>query len=532
MTSIEFVALLALFFTYAGDLPPAVNEAHYLVKAKNFWDPAFASTDLFAASGKAHTTFYLTFGWLTQFLSLEASAWVGRVIGWSLVALGLLRCCRQLSLPTFSCVAVAILWLIGISHGNLAGEWVVGGIEGKVPAYGCGLIGISFAMQRRWSVAWVWYGIASAFHVLTGGWLVIATMIAFAATEFRSPRNDRAAFWTLGLWIGGAIALAGLVPALRLTMEATAEQRNLAARIYSYVRIRHHLLPSDFPPHWFIRHGVLIATMLGLFLLTPATAIRKRLVWIGIGATCITVIGLLVGFLPTVAPDLAAKLLRYYWFRLGDAIVPLVIALSLAELLFAKDRETPQAVSASRLRSYVRGMAASLLVIGAMLFAAACVERIRIGVPPSASHRLLGFDPDASPQQQQQVFRDWVAVCDWARSSTPVSEVFLTPRHQQTFKWYAGRGEVVNWKDVPQDATSLIEWLERFEDVFPKHVGAVSLGSMRVPINYAKLRRYRERYGVRLMIVDNRIASSIPLAKIYPVGNQQNQTYSVYELPN
>ena len=529
---VEVVALVCLFFVYAGDIPPAVNEAHYLVKAKNFWDPSFVPTDLFAASGKAHTTFYVTFGWLTKFFSLEMTAWIGRMIGWIVVAIGLRLCCLCLRMPPFFSVGVAVLWLVGIEHGNLAGEWVIGGIEGKVPAYGFVLIGLSKLMKRNWSIAWVWFGIASAFHVLTGGWMVVASMIAFLATERIGRTFERAddevataRFFVPGLFIGGGIALFGLVPAYQLTMLATNEESTLAARIYSYVRIRHHLLPGDFPAHWFIRFGALVVVLLLVTALNRSSSRLRRLNWVGIGAVVITLAGLVVGALPAIAPDLAARLLRYYWFRLGDAMVPFVLSLTLMESL---NRRRGGSMTSKPLRL----IATILLAIASVSMAHTSYDRIRLGVPPSTSHRLLGFNVDASPSQQQVTHRDWVAVCDWVRTSTPIDEVFLTPRHQQSFKWYASRGEVVNWKDVPQDAKSMIEWLRRFEDVFPKRVGMVPLNSMRVPIGYSKLRSFRERYGVRFMIVDNRIATtSLPLVKVYPVGNQENRTYSVYELP-
>ncbi len=35
-----------------------------------------------------------------------------------------------------------------------------------------------------------------------------------------------------------------------------------------------------------------------------------------------------------------------------------------------------------------------------------------------------------------------------------------------TFKWYAGRGEVVNWKETPQEAARLVEWKDRIKDVY------------------------------------------------------------------
>ncbi|MGB1817581.1 MAG: hypothetical protein ACPHJ3_19605, partial [Rubripirellula sp.] len=46
----EVILLVGLFFVYAGDSAPMVNEAHYLVKAKNYWDPAWCSQDMFVSS--------------------------------------------------------------------------------------------------------------------------------------------------------------------------------------------------------------------------------------------------------------------------------------------------------------------------------------------------------------------------------------------------------------------------------------------------------------------------------------------------
>ena len=148
-------------------------------------------------------------------------------------------------------------------------------------------------------------------------------------------------------------------------------------------------------------------------------------------------------------------------------------------------------------------------------------------VPPSVNNRLLGWDMDADAATRRQAFEDWMAVCEWAALSTPPDEVFLTPRHQQTFKWYSGRSEVVNWKDVPQDAASLIEWKKRFVEIYPDH-----LGGRRVTINYRSLRDFRQRYHVRYMIVDRRVVGeNLPLLRVYPTDSSDNVSYAVYELP-
>ncbi|MEX1026940.1 MAG: DUF6798 domain-containing protein, partial [Candidatus Paceibacterota bacterium] len=91
----------------------------------------------------------------------------------------------------------------------------------------------------------------------------------------------------------------------------------------------------------------------------------------------------------------------------------------------------------------------------------------------------------------------------------------------------AHRAEVVNWKDVPQDVPSLLDWRERFDRVFPAHLGRV-----RVTIRYGALRELQRDYGASYMVVDQRVVpDQLPLQKIYPTRFDQNQTYAVYTLP-
>ena len=66
------------------------------------------------------------------------------------------------------------------------------------------------------------------------------------------------------------------------------------------------------------------------------------------------------------------------------------------------------------------------------------------------------------------ILRSWRNVCRWVDEHLPETAIFLTPTTHQTFKWYGQRAEVVNWKDVPQDAENLIEWTERLQRVVEK----------------------------------------------------------------
>src|SRR4051812_33122965 len=86
LAAFEIAWIFLIFFLFAGSVPPDVGESHYLVKARHYWEPVWCAGDLFVESRDAHAIFYWTFGWLTRFCSLAATAWIGRVITWLFLA--------------------------------------------------------------------------------------------------------------------------------------------------------------------------------------------------------------------------------------------------------------------------------------------------------------------------------------------------------------------------------------------------------------------------------------------------------------
>jgi hypothetical protein len=511
---VEVILLVALFFAAVGVAPPSFNEAHYFAKSKNYWDPSWCSNDLFASSGNPHWLFHVTFGAFSQWCTLEATAWIGRVIGWTMIAIGLNSLTRAFSDRAFASLGVAILWIGGVESFDLAGEWIVGGIEGKVPAYGLLLIAMRLMIDGRWSYVWPLLGIASAFHVLVGGWSVlIALPLYWFYGRDAAPLKSQ----LLPLFVGGGFAMIGVYPALALTRGVDPATVTAAAKIYSYERLTHHLLPSAFGLKHYIRHALLIvATLIALRKLHDQKRYRM-LRFFTLGMVAIAAVGMLVGALQNVAPDVAAKLLKYYWFRMTDAVVPLAFALAWLQLPeVAKD-----SLRIRRVRWVVTAIALWAVFDAGM-------ESSRMTVRTDSGRIASAIGMNTNSANRKRVVSDWIAVCEWVDRTLPKEEILLTPRNQQSFKWYANRAEVVNWKDVPQDADRLVEWSRRFFDVFP-----LRLGTVRVTVKYADLIRFRKEYGARFIIVDRRYSGeSLPLVQIYPVAPyESNETYGVYRLP-
>ncbi len=338
---VEVALVFALIFLYAGTPPPDVNEAHYLAKAKHFWNPAWCGPDVFLDSADVHTVFYAVFGWPTLWVSLPIVTWCGRLATWALVAWGW----QRLSWSILPCRYISVLtaaWFLVLNDScHLAGEWAIGGLEAKGVAYALVLWGLRAIVLGRWATAWIWLGAASALHVLVGGWSMLAAAIAWLLSG--SARPALRSMWP-GLVIGAGVALTGLLPALWLTSgadEATATEANL---IYVFGRLPHHLVFHSFAPTRLMMFGLLIVLWMVLSWSVGRCEPWLRLHRFALGALTIAVLGIMLDLLLLLDPPLAAKLLRFYWYRLADVAVPLVVSMALPVALKRWESELLPAV--------------------------------------------------------------------------------------------------------------------------------------------------------------------------------------------
>ncbi len=210
----EVALIFLVFFIHAGWPAPDVNEPHYLGKARHYWDPSWCPADFFLGTADAHEAFYFAFGWLTLWLPLPAVAWCGRVLTWGLLAWAWRRLSVALVNGFLYSVLSAALFVALNARFHMAGEWVVGGVEAKGFAYVLVLLGLESLVRASWGRALVLFGAASAFHVIVGGWAVVATAITWLATKDRPPLRQL----FLPAMVGGLLSLAGLWPAWELTM--------------------------------------------------------------------------------------------------------------------------------------------------------------------------------------------------------------------------------------------------------------------------------------------------------------------------
>ncbi len=539
----EVLLILAVFFVAAGDPPPHVNEAHYLCRLKHYWNPTWCAGDLFLESTDTQLVFIWLFGWLTRFISLTATAWIGRVVAWTAIAWAWQRLSWRVVPRRFAAVLSAALF-IGLNYYlNMAGEWVVGGVEAKCFAYALVLWALHEMLDDRWNRVWLLLGAATAFHPLVGGWSGIVCAGIWLMDGWhegsRHPhpalsQRERVIKMLPGLVGGGLLGLIGVVPALMLTWSAPPDVVAEANRIYVFDRLPHHLAPLTLPTAEVTRrfrgHAVLL---LGLVVLAwiergwggaqrPSSALGARalasprhvidaysfpnrglwrLVLFAFGAVLLAMIGLTIELTLQNNPDLAAKLLKYYWFRLTDFAAAMAVALQLTTLV---------AMGFERRRAWAAPALVASMIFGAWYPVTACWQRVENPIPPAESK--IADDPA------------WVEVCNWVAANTPPDSLFITPRLCLTFKWRTGQPQVVSRKDIPQDAADIVAWHDRLKDIYTVQFGGVDQSVDSVgALGDGRVRELAKKYLAKYVLSDRGQLLSLPIVF-------RNEEYVVYRI--
>lgn len=451
---------------------PGVNEPHYLSKARSFAEPSWCQNDFFLQSVDAHAVFFAVVGPVTKWLSFSSTILVGRALSLMLLGWGWTTLGRQLGLSgTRIAISACTLCLVAMT-GNFSGEWIIGGFESKVPAYGCAFVAVAWWLRAwqsptksQYALAAVMAGLAVSWHPVVGLWFCIG----IAVTELllvlqRGPHDDTLLQRCRALGLHGIVfvavsflfALPGLVPALKIALSTNVpvEQRDQANLIQVFWRLAHHLDPSSFPQRAWIHTGVLSALFCtGLVIRRiqhqrgqraekanwDTFASQRSTWWPMIGlllASALTAaVGVVIGWYdghPMEMPDwqLRAMLLKFYPFRFFDALLPVSVAFVLSTL---RVKDVP---------SIVKKTAVGIFVV--TTFAAAFWIR-----------------PSAPTAYSASTYAGWHEACRWLKLNSPENSVIYGPRESFGLKLFAERAEYVCFKDCPQDAAGILEWNSR-----------------------------------------------------------------------
>ncbi len=547
---LETLLIFCVFFVYGAYTVPDVNEAHYLGKAAAYWNPDYAPGDFFLDTPDAHPVFYFTFGWLTLFFPMNAVAWIGRVLTWGLLAVGWERLSRGLMPQWGSAVLSAAIFTCLMQYGTFAGEWIIGGVEAKSFAYVFLFFALGELVRGHWNRTWILLGFSAMFHVLVGGWAIVAVGLAWLLLRSldEPPQRSVPTLWSMmpALTAAFALSMVAVVPLLMLNVGVPPELLKAANHVNVVERLAHHLLLSKIAqkPEMLIRFGAMIVVW-NFFCSRPRYSDGDmRLRVFVYGALLIALAGWIVNMFLTWYPEQVISLMRFYFFRLADGMLPLGCALLAVEICRnpapatkdASDEKTQAGAKAASKKDKknagktlrgIRRNRPEQPAVRRMALVVLCVVAV-CQVYMSAQRMLTPAAPRSCVKTAE--YWAWRDICEKAREHTPPGETFMVPYNTRTFTWYSHRNVVCVWKDSPQDARSFVEWWNRMNFLY---YGPI-IGEHGVP-TIGRIKKFNEmprdrfpkisqRYGVRY-VVGPRGAISDSFPVVY-----ENRDFTVWRI--
>ena len=417
----------------------------------------------------------------------------------------------------------AALLLVFADRCHLAGEWFVGGLEAKGIAYALVFFALCCVIRGHWRAVWLWLGAASAVHVLVGGWSVLAAAICWSSSgSARPPLRD---MWG-SLVLGASISLAGLIPALLLSINVDPRTANEANQIYVFGRLAHHLVFHRFAWQRMLSFGLLLIIWIALWSVARKSPTWNRLNRFACALLMISCVGVILDFALLNHPQLAARLLKFYWFRLSDVALPVAVALAVPVVIRRLSEPHASDCRASDSRTQLARWAWTVTVVacGVSLGWKYVQSQIDFRPPAIIQSRPVGRH---GARRMDDRYRAWRNACAWIARQTPPHSRFLTPRNQQTFKWYAGRAEVVCWKDIPQDAASVVKWWHLMGEIYPPEVIENGLGAW----TDQQLYEIAQREQADFILVDrSRTRRRLGFHRVYPTAAVSNPHFELYRV--
>jgi len=465
---VRLFVVVAVFLSFTIDSfarypVPGPNEPHYLCKAKHYWNPEWCAGDLFLSSSNAHLVFFQSFGLPTRWFSLETTAIFGRLLGLFILAVGWTALVGVIVPARWPALWAAWIFLVLSALGSLSGEWLVGGIEAKVVAYGLLFAAIAVWIDGqscgngRWILlAGALAGLSISFHPVVGIWGLASALFASLMRRLitrRMPHRPDVRWSWYAAAAGSLVILAA--PGVFAGLQAAAGSSVVADYIQVYYRLAHHLDPVHFVGWEWIAYGGLACLWLCGRPWMSRREPEKWFFWFVMGSALIASVGFAVSWrfgppehvqnylLPWkwLSYPLRWKVLKLYPFRLFDAMLPIAVAITLAGLARRWCERACQVPNVRPRRTVP-------------LIWFLC------GIP--ALIVCINVASDARPQMNATELSDWLDACRWIERNTPPNALILTPTQESwAFKWYAQRAEYVSYKDCPQDGPGIIEWNKR-----------------------------------------------------------------------
>lgn len=428
--------IIARTFSFSGFLE---NETDALPSALQFINRSWLPGDWYLNLSIGYRqAFNAILGPLVSLLGFEWGAVAGRLLVCLVFAIALMTLLRALRLR-FPLGVIGVY--VFLAHQSLvAAEWIVQGVDTKTMAYSFALMALAAFSQRRYFLGFLFAGLTTSFHMLIGMFTLFCIGFAYLLNN-----QMLVGAWKQLLknsWIFILTGLLGLMAVVNQVFIELSHNTDKAWGIYVQYRVPFHVLPIW--PHGTWKIVLIFAAILflGIYLLA-VSRIARFVAAFAVGSISLFAIGLLFDWLGMTL------LLKYYWFRLPDVMVPMLGLILIAWLInrILSSKLSP-ASNAARVQKRVNdgvSVALVLVAVGISLFS---LVKIWQG--------FNGFNPVRAWSKNPES-----PMLAWINANTPDDATFLVGPMMDNFYIEAERAMFVSFKHSPQSAPDIEEWYQR-----------------------------------------------------------------------
>jgi hypothetical protein len=417
------------------------NEGDILPLARQFFEHNWLPNDWYLNLdfGYRHL-FNLTFGFLVPWLGFEYGVYIGRLLIYLILAIAIYIFFKTLRLRFSFGILVLLLFL---NHQSLiAGEWIVGGFETKTISYAFVILSLSFFFRKRYLMGFAFAGAAISFHIIVGCYALFCIAVATVLNKAWRSEWRLYIYHTWPFFITGYFGLQAIIE--QLFLQSDVDPR--VWEIYIQFRVPHHVLPAAWDGNLWIGELVLATGLfLILYFIGKSNATRFVAAY-ALGSVSLFLFGLAIYIWGEM------NLLRFYWFRFPDVMVPFMSAVLIT--LFLNDigdgrriiRVLPHRFL-SEIQIILRRVIPVILISATMVIVFQSLYQLQTEFKYSRQH-------NTTPR---------LSALEWISENTPKQAIFLVDPTMPDFYIYAQRAQLVSWKHLPDSAADILEWYERIK---------------------------------------------------------------------
>lgn len=496
------------------------NEVHHLPLAKQHIKPDWLAGDFYYSEDSGYRLLFQNIlgRVVVEWGFLKASI-AGRLVGYGLLAVAFVGLARMLRFGTVSLLLALSLFLVNPEQGAVAGEWLVGGIEPKVFAYALCLMAIPVLFRGNYPLAAVLLGLATSFHVLVGGWFLVAcvTWVVFCGES--RIRIRTVLYCTVFYLFWGGFGSLSIYK--ELTSMVNSVNALDSSYLYVFMRNPHHLNPLSWGSlNWFILFIYSVSFLCAYKMMASIEYYSNNdgscgnifnLNKLVLCSMSFFAAGLLVSF-----GGRSEIFLKYYPFRVGDILLPLAVCFSFVYLMNQKYILK----STSKIKI-------TLIVIIITLYSHNIYANVKAFI------NIENF-----PSEDQLASAEWKEMCDWIRHNTaPHSLVVSPPSELESFAWLSERPTLVKFRFVPSSKTGRVdEWYNRLVDLSggrdlkgfvrrdrdPRAIIAAELDIGYRTLSLEAMMRIMDKYGAKYWVTHAGHAVDLPVV-------HSNSQYILYK---